>query len=194
MWWNRRTTFIAFVTATLLFGSTGHPEAATVIEKSSEGSSQSGQRDFDFLVGRWKVQNRRLRERLKGSTDWDEFEGTVEVRQLWGGQANIDEYRAEAPFGRIQGLTLRIYNPSSRQWSIHWSSSANGTLDRPMIGSFQEGRGEFYNEDTYEGRAIYVRFIWSKLAKDSCRWEQAFSADGGKSWETNWIMEFTRVP
>jgi hypothetical protein len=151
-----------------------------------------GQSDFDFLFGRWKVHNRRLRERLKGSTTWDEFEGTVVARPVWGGKGNIDEYEAVGPAGPIQGLTLRLFDPRSRQWSIHWSTSATGVLDTPMIGSFKDGRGEFYDQEMFEGRSIYVRFIWSRMTPTACRWEQAFSADGGQTWETNWIMDFTR--
>jgi BNR/Asp-box repeat protein len=150
------------------------------------------QSDFDFLFGRWNVHNRRLRERLKGSTTWDEFEGTVVVRPVWDGRANLDEYEADGPAGHIQALTLRVFDPRSQQWSIHWATSANGTLDAAMIGSFQDGRGEFYDQEMFEGRSIYVRFIWSAITPASCRWEQAFSADGGKTWETNWIMELSR--
>ncbi|MGH9319236.1 MAG: hypothetical protein ACRD3V_05020 [Vicinamibacteria bacterium] len=167
-------------------------EAEAVLE--TEDRERSGQQDFDFFIGRWKIQNRRLRERLKGSNEWDEFEGTSVARPLWGGRANIDEYEGDGPAGPIYGLTLRLYDPKTKQWSLHWSNSANGTLDKAMIGRFENGRGEFYNEDTFEGRSIFVRFIWSVLTPISCRWEQAFSADGGKTWETNWIMDFTRVP
>jgi hypothetical protein len=154
----------------------------------------SGNEDFDFLIGRWRVGNRRLRERLKGSTAWDEFEGRVVARHIWEGRANTDEYHAEAPFGTIEGMTLRLFDPASRQWRLYWANSASGILERPVVGSFRDGRGEFYNEDVHEGRSIYTRYIWSEITDASCRWEQAFSADGGKSWETNWIMEFTREP
>ena len=107
-------------------------------------------------------------------------------------KANTDEYEGVAPFGPIQGMTLRLFDPASRQWRLYWANSATGILDRPVVGSFRNGRGEFYNEDTHEGRSIYTRYIWSEITESSCRWEQAFSVDGGKSWETNWIMEFTR--
>src|SRR5260221_4763354 len=155
-------------------------------------SVSNPQTDFDFLFGRWNVHNRRLKERLKGSTTWDEFEGTVVVRPVWDGKANLDEYEAEGPAGHIQALTLRLFDPRSQQWSIRWATSETGTLDVAMIGSFQDGRGEFYDQEMFEGRSIYVRFIWSAITPTSCRWEQAFSADGGKTWETNWIMELSR--
>ena len=151
------------------------------------------QSDFDFLLGRWKVHNRRLKERLKGSTVWDEFDGTAVVRPILGGKGNVNEYEARGPSGLIQGFALRLFNPKSRQWSIYWASGDNGTLDLPpMIGAFEGWRGEFYNQEMFEGQSIYVRFVWSGITATSCRWEQAFSADGGKTWEVNWIMEFTR--
>jgi hypothetical protein len=156
------------------------------------GSSGGPSSDFDFLLGRWIVHNRRLRERLKGSTTWDEFEATAVTRPVWGGAANLDEYEADGPMGRIRGVTLRLFNPRSRQWSIYWGNADNGVLDVPMIGSFTEGRGEFYDQEMFEGRSIYVRFLWT-ASPTAPRWEQAFSADGGKTWETNWIMEFRRA-
>lgn len=153
---------------------------------------RDGARDFDFVEGRWRVHNRRLSRPLSGSNEWYEFEGTAVERMLWEGRANFEEYDAEPPTGRIRAVALRLYDPAARQWSIHWSNSATGTLDRPMIGEFRDGRGEFHGQDVYEGRAILQRFIWTSSGPDTCRWEQAFSADGGASWETNWIMEFTR--
>jgi len=154
--------------------------------------SRDGVHDFDFLHGRWRVHNKRLRQPLSGSSEWYTFEGASEERPLWNGQANIEEYVAEPPAGQLRGLALRLYNPESRQWTIHWSNSATGTLDAPMIGRFRDGRGEFDGQDEFEGRAILLRFIWTSDGPDACRWEQAFSADGGETWETNWIMEFTR--
>jgi hypothetical protein len=154
--------------------------------------TRDGQTDFDFLMGAWKVHNRRLRNPLTGSTSWYEFDGTSVARPLWGGKANIDEYDAEGPSGRIQGLTLRLYDPTSRQWTLHWSNSARGVLDKPMTGEFKDGRGEFFDQEVFEGRTIFVRYVWSDITPTSCRWEQAFSPDGGRTWETNWVMEFTR--
>jgi len=108
------------------------------------------------------------------------------------GWTNIDEYEADTPSGHIQGLTLRLYDPKAKQWSLYWANSAKGTLEKPMIGEFRDGRGEFFSQEPFEGRMILVRFLWSQITPNSCRWEQAFSADGGKTWETNWIMEMTR--
>jgi hypothetical protein len=154
---------------------------------------RNGQADFDFWFGSWKVRNRKLRERLKGCTEWDEFEGTVVTRPIWGGKANLDEYNAVGPSGPIEGTTLRLYDPQTGQWSLYWGTSRSMVLDNPMIGEFRDGRGEFFGQEFHEGRAVYARFIWSNITPASCRWEQALSEDGGRTWETNWIMEFTRV-
>lgn len=153
---------------------------------------RDGQKDFDFLFGRWTIRNRRLRERLAGSTQWDEFEGTSVAWPLWGGAGNVDEYEGHAPFGRIHGMTVRLYEPATGQWRLFWANRATGIFDAPMIGRFHEGRGEFYNQELHQGQAVYARFIWSGITATACRWEQALSADGGTIWETNWTMDMTR--
>ena len=155
-------------------------------------TEQDGRADFDFFIGHWKAHSRRLRERLKGSSEWDEFEGDAVVRKVLGGMGNIDEITIERESGRLEGLTLRLYNAESRQWSLYWASSANGILQAPLIGSFADGRGEFYSQELFEGRSIFCRFICSDITETSCRWEQAFSNDGGKTWETNWLAELIR--
>ena len=161
-------------------------------EAQNTNGEQDPQKDFDFFMGSWTVHNRRLKERLKGSTSWDEFTGTVLARPIWGGKANTDEYEADSPLGHIQGMTLRLYDPKSQQWSLYWANSANGILEKPMIGGFKNGLGEFYDQEMFEGKSIFARYLWSGITPTSCRWEQAFSPDGGKTWETNWIMDFTR--
>jgi hypothetical protein len=176
--------------AAVATGASPSPPVSTSSEAQAVSNAAS---DFDFLIGRWKVHNRRLRERLKGSAVWDEFPGTVVARPIWGGKGNVDEYQAEGPAGRIQGMTVRLFNPRSRQWSLTWANPDTGILDTPMIGGFEDGRGEFYDQELFEGRSIFVRYVWSDITPTSCRWEQAFSPDGGKSWETNWIMQFTRA-
>src|SRR5437879_487834 len=113
--------------------------------------------DFDFLHGSWRVHNRRLRHVLVGSRDWYEFQGMAVERPLWDGQANLEEYEADLPSGRIRGLALRLYDPRARQWTIHWANGATGTLKRPLTGEFRDGRGEFYGQDVVEGRAILLR-------------------------------------
>ena len=159
-----------------------------------QDSGRDGVHAFDFLHGKWRIHNRRLRRPLTGSTEWYEFEGSSVERPFWDGQGNLEEYEANSPNGRIRGLALRLYDPRSKHWSIHWSNSAFGTRERPMVGEFRKGRGEFYNQDQFEGRGIMVRFIWTSADSNAARWDQAFSGDGGRTWETNWIMEFTRAP
>jgi hypothetical protein len=155
-------------------------------------SDHDGRTDSDFLIGRWKVHNRRLRERLKGSTSWEGFEGASAARKILGSLGNIDEITMYRETGTLEGFTLRLYNPNSHQWSIYWADSVYADLQIPMIGGFKDGRGEIYSQEIFEGKSIFNRFIWLNLSENSCHWEQAFSQDGGKTWETNWTMEFTR--
>lgn len=152
-----------------------------------------GERDFDFEFGTWTVKLKRLVEPLTGSTRWVEYEGTSVVRRVWGGRANLGELDVEGPTGRIVGLSLRLYDPGTGEWRIHWANSRNGLLGPAMVGGFRDGRGEFYNQETFNGRSIFVRFIFSDITPTSFKLEQAFSADGGKSWEPNWIATFARV-
>ena len=152
-----------------------------------------GRNDFDYLIGTWKVHHRRLVERLKGSTDWEEFEGDTIDRKILNGLGNMDENVLHRKTGSVHAISLRLFNPQSKEWSIHWSTDLTGALDVPMIGAFKDGRGEFYSQEVFDDRHIYNRFIWSKITAISCQWEQAFSVDGSKTWETNWIMEFERV-
>jgi hypothetical protein len=157
------------------------------------GPTSNAVHDFDFLHGAWHIHNRRLRHPLTGSAEWYEFEGSSVERPFWDGQGNLEEYEGNSPDERIRGLALRLYDPQSKQWSIHWSNSAFGIRERPMVGEFNKGRGEFYNLDLFEGREILVRFLWTSSGSGSARWEQAFSDDGGRTWETNWTMDFTRA-
>jgi hypothetical protein len=152
-----------------------------------------GQNDFDFLIGSWKVHHRSLKARLKGSTEWGEFEGEMVSRKILNGLGNLDENIIYWSSGPVHAITLRLFDPGSQEWSIYWSTDQTGILDVPMIGGFKDGHGEFYSQEVFEGRHIYNRFIWSKITATSCQWEQAFSADGGRTWETNWIMEFRRA-
>lgn len=147
--------------------------------------------DFDFLYGTWTVVNRRLRELFVGSDDWEEFPGTQRAQEILGGVGNVDE--SDFPTKGWSGATLRLKNQATKEWSIWWASSATGTLFPPVVGRFENGRGDFYGDDTHEGRPIKAHFIWSEITPTSARWEQEFSADGGETWETNWVMELTRV-
>lgn len=151
-----------------------------------------GSKDFDFELGEWQMKLKRRIDPLAGSDKWVEYEGPSVVRKVWDGKANLGEIDVKGAAGRIQGLSLRVYNPTSRQWSITYASSASGMLGAPMVGGFRQGRGEFYNHETYRGRAIFVRFVFSDIAARSFRLEQAFSEDGGKTWEANWVAGFSR--
>jgi hypothetical protein len=157
------------------------------------GSRVTGANDFDFLIGNWSVRHRRLKRRLASDTESIEFSGPATARPILGGLGNIDEYRIDLPSDPYIGSSLRLFNPAAGTWSIHWMDSRDPKLDPPMIGRFEGGRGLFFGDDTFEGKPIRVRFIWSGVTATTCQWEQAFSIDGGESWETNWTMSFTRV-
>jgi hypothetical protein len=153
-----------------------------------------GQHDFDYEIGTWKIHLKKLTHPLTGSNIWAEYEGTSVTRQMWDGRANLEEFKTDGAAGHVEGLTLRLYNPESHQWSVFWANRKDGILGLPaMTGQFKDGRGEFYDQEPYEGRTIFVRFIWSGITANSAHFEQAFSTDGGKTWETNWITDQTRV-
>jgi len=155
---------------------------------------RDGQRDFDFEEGTWKIHLKKLEHPLAGSTKWIEFDGTSITKKVWGGKAFLEEFQTDGPSGHIEGLTLRLYNPQSRQWSLYWANSRNGNLDQPMIGEFQNGVGQFFDQEAFNGKTIFVRYEWSRITPNSAHFEQSFSEDGGKTWEVNWITDQTRVP
>lgn len=145
---------------------------------------------FDFLAGSWHVHNRKLRDRLAGSTTWDEFEATYDVEQILGGIANLGHFRVpERTF--FEGMSLRLYQRTNDYWMIYWVDSNSGELMQPLAGRFVGDVGTFVGENTWKGKPVMARFTWHRHAS-SPRWEQAYSADGGASWETNWVMEFKR--
>lgn len=154
---------------------------------------RDGQHDFDFELGTWKIHLKKLMHPLTGSTTWVEFDGTSVTRKVWDGRADLEEFETDGTAGHIEGLTLRLYNPDSHQWNINWATSKTGTLAQPTIGEFKNGVGQFYDQEAIDGRVILVRFIWSGITANSAHFEQAFSADGGKTWEVNWITDQTRV-
>lgn len=149
---------------------------------------------FDFFVGNWSCRHRYLTRRLAGCTDWIEFPGTGSMRKILDGFGNIDENDIRLPTGRYIGVSLRTYDPSTDKWSIYWLDSRRpGRIDPPVVGRFENGVGSFYGDDTFEGRAMRVRFHWSNITANSAQWEQAFSLDEGNTWEINWFMNFTRM-
>ncbi|MBW8814161.1 MAG: hypothetical protein JF588_12110 [Caulobacterales bacterium] len=153
---------------------------------------RGGPHDFDFEFGDWRCHLKRRLHPLTGSQDWVEYDGTSNVRKVWNGKANLGELELDGPAGHLEGLSLRLYNPQAGQWNVTFANGAAGMVTPAMIGGFQGGRGEFYNQDTYGDRAIFVRFIFSDITPSSFKLVQAFSDDAGKTWEDNWIATFSR--
>ena len=150
--------------------------------------------DFDFFMGIWKCRHRYLVKRLASCHDWIEFDGSCAARKILGGWGNSDESEINLPGDSYRGMSLRTWDPMKRVWTIHWlDSRCPGQLFPPVKGRFENGIGVFYGDHQLKGRAIRVRYLWSRITPDSARWEQAFSLDEGNSWETNWYMDFTRV-
>ena len=172
------------------------PDGAEEAEKvvTANSGEQAGNHDFDFEIGSWNIHLDRLADRLAGSTTWVKFDGTSVTRKIWNGRADLEEFESDSTDGHIEGLTLRLYDPQSHQWRIYWANGKVAILDPPMIGEFQNGRGEFYCQDMWKGRAVLVRFIWSETNTKSPHFEQSSSGDGGKTWEVNWITNQQRVP
>ena len=169
------------------------PVPSVAAEPAPPGTPRDGTHDFDSHVGTWHTKLRRLKQPLSGSSTWLEYGGTSVVRKVWNGRANLVELAADGPAGHIEALSLRLYNPKSRQWSLNFSNSASGSMAAPTIGEFRGGRGEFYDQEDHDGRAILVRFVIVPVDTDSIRFEQSFSDDGGKTWELNWVATDTRV-
>jgi hypothetical protein len=167
--------------------------AATSRGSDAHAAPRDGSHDFDWEIGKWKTVLKRRLHPLTGSDDWVDYKGTTTVRKIWDGRANMVELDVAGTTGRIEGAAWRLYNPEARQWSLNFSNVRTGTLSPPTIGEFRNGRGEFYSGETLNGRAILVRFVISEITADSAHFEQAFSDDGGKTWETNWIADDTRV-
>ena len=157
--------------------------------------ARDGSHDFDFLIGNWKAHVRRLPDRLVGSHDWIEYDGISNHHKILDSNANFEQFEVSSTNGKqhLKAQTLRLYNPDTHQWSIYLLDVDKGALPMPpVVGGFTGNRGEFYDQETYKGRAIFVRYIWLNLSPTSARMEQSFSADGGRSWETNWICELSR--
>ncbi len=191
-----RRLAIYLMLCTLAYLALPLPSLAQVSENAAARQStvRDGQHDFDWQIGTWKVHMQRLQHPLTGSTKWTELDGTVVVRKVWDGRANLAEIVTDGPSGHLEFLSLRLYNPQAHQWSLNFAGSNSGTLSVPMIGEFKNSRGEFYDQESFNGKTILVRFVFSADSPNSTRDEQAFSDDGGKTWEVNWINTSTRVP
>jgi hypothetical protein len=148
--------------------------------------------DFDFFVGKWKVHNRKLNRRLADCDEWTEFEALSECRKILNGFGNIDSFNTNFDGKAFEGMTLRLFNPNTKLWSIYWADSNVVVLDVPQIGLFENGIGEFYARDIFEEKPIIVKFKWDATDTNTPVWSQAFSADEGKTWEWNWFMYFER--
>ena len=171
----------------------GHQDSALRMNQTE--SAVPGLHDFDFLVGQWQAHHRKLKQRLANNHEWIEFEGTLFSQPLMGSYSNVDDLVLNVPGAPYRGVALRFFDPGTHQWSIWWLDSRTplGPLDPPMRGSFQNGVGTFYGDDTLNGRKVRARFIWSKITPTTCHWEQAYSPDEGKTWETNWVQDIVRA-
>lgn len=171
------------------------PRAGQQAAVPSAFPQRDGSHDFDFLIGNWKAHVRVLPDRLNGSNTWVEYDGISNHKKLLDSNANFEEFDAYSAqlHKRNKGQTLRLYNPDTREWSIYLLDLDKGTLSLPpVIGHFTGNRGEFFDQETYKGRAIFVRYVWLNISPKSARMEQSFSADGGNTWEVNWICELSR--
>lgn len=183
-----KTAFIASLVALALLGLPASAAGAN----AAAPATATGQQDFDWEIGSWDTKLRRLSKPLSGSSEWLEYAGTTDVKPLMGKRANIVEFDVRGAAGRIAGVSLRLYQPESGKWSLHFANLANGLMTEPMLGSFKQGQGSFFGRDTLGGREILVRFLINPVNEDQWRFEQAYSADDGKTWETNWIAVDTR--
>jgi hypothetical protein len=168
----------------------GPPASQTAVAPTHE---RDGQHDFDFELGSWNIHLKRRLHPLTGSEAWVEFDGTSVTRKVWDGRADLEEFETAGAAGRIQGLTLRLYNPQTHQWSLYWANAKDGIVVAPQVGQFADGTGEFFGQDSFDGRPVLIRFVWSRTSTASPHFEQSFSADGGRSWEVNWITDQTRM-
>ena len=183
---------IALATATPADAQTASPASSA----ATGPAPRDGQHDFDWMVGTWKARLKRLVNPLTGSTTWVELAGTQRTWHSLGGRACMDEFIVENPTDKtkVEALTVRLYNPANQTWSIYWANAANGAFSMPpTVGRWKDGRGEFYDHEDWNGRWILVRYVWSDVTPTSAHFEQAFSEDGGKTWEVNWISNITRT-
>jgi|HubBroStandDraft_6_1064221.scaffolds.fasta_scaffold07840_2 ketosteroid isomerase-like protein len=179
-----------------VFGQSSLPLADMAVTLSISPTAarveRDGQHDFDFEIGTWKSHISRRLHPLTDSTTWVEMEATVVVRKVWDGRANLMELEADTPTGHLEELNLRLYNPQSHRWSFNFATSNDGTIAPPMIGEFRNGRGEFIDQEPFNGKTILVRHVFSDISPNSHQFEQAFSGDGGNSWEPNFVATLTR--
>jgi hypothetical protein len=162
-------------------------------DADTQSSARDGQHDFDFDFGTWKMEIQRLANPLSGSSEWIKMKGTTVTNKIWNGRANLATVEADGPSGHLELLALRLYDPRAQQWNMSFATSDSAVLSVPAVGGFNDGRGEFYDSELFHGRNILVRFMIWPVSVTEVHPEQAFSADGGNTWETNWINTYTRV-
>lgn len=168
--------------------------ASPGLAEATQGTAGPRSAKFDFLFGRWSVTHRKLRRRLAGSSEWHAFPGTLEVAPILGGLGNFDVNRLDDPAGPYEAHSLRLYNPAAGHWSIWWLDARVPAIDAPVVGGFTGAKGSFFSDETFDGRPIKVRTTYAPFGPDAAQWTQAFLAEGGGSWEVNWIMDFRRAP
>ena len=181
------------IIASVAYGACQPAHAAPETAAAAGAVPRDGQHDFDFEIGSWQIHLKKRLNPLTGSNTWVQFDGTSVTRKVWDGRAQLEEFETDGAAGHIEGLTLRLYNPQTHEWSLYWANSKVGRMDPPQVGQFRDGRGEFYAMDTLNGKTILIRFIWSATDTNSPHFEQSFSGDGGKTWEVNWITDQMRV-
>ncbi len=186
-------SFLFCTIGSFFWTSPAIPTVTPTTEAKPASTLADGQHDFDFQIGAWKTHLLCRLHPLSGSTTWVEYDGTTVVHKVWNGRANLVELELDGPVGHIEGLSLRLYDPQAHQWSLTFANSHGRTLRQPAVGEFTNGRGEFFDQEMFHDRAILVRFVISDITPNSGRFEQAFSDDGGKTWEVNWIATDTRT-
>ena len=169
--------------------------ASLVLTTLVAAEPRDGSHDFDFELGKWRIKIRKLEKPLSGEKKWIELSGTSTTLPIWGGKAQVEELELDGAGGaHIQGMTLRTYSVTGHQWYLNWQNvKTAGAFGPPTVGAFENGRGEFYDQEEWNGKMILVRAVWSNITKTSAHFEQSFSTDGGKTWEANWITDQTRI-
>ena len=192
---NRRAFTLALILSGLLGIASAQCQERIAIKEThaDQVAARDGQHDFDFDFGTWKTHSSRLLHPLRGSKTWVEMDGTTVVKKVWDGRANLAEYKADGPSSHVELMALRYYNPDAHQWGVVFATPNAGTLSVPCIGEFKNGRGDFYDQEEFDGKFILVRFSIWKVTEDSAQSEQAFSADGGKTWAVNWVNKYART-
>ena len=193
---NIHADLLLCVVALIFQTPQAHPQQIPSAPQSNAPptTNRDPQHDFDFEIGTWRTHLKRLQHPLTHSITWIEYDGTSTISKIWNGRANLVELEVDGPAGHIEGLSLRLYNPQSHQWSLNFANISQGTMSIPTVGEFENGRGEFYDQEIFNNRTILVRNVFEAITPNSYRFEQSFSDDGGKTWELNWIAVDTRIP